>query len=211
MKRSQLTAAAHALRFPLGCWYREGSGLWVSFDRRDRLERLEWRIDSRKVGMNLRLVAGQRVGCLEVPRGSGGTADTETYRRGRVTICDAWSDGSGPERMRWAHWSRQSVRRVLGLCGCVLCGSSLCRVPAVAHDKARRWSLCRECWARTSEEDPTPRLWPLGDRGCRICEQSFPDDALMYEGHRAKLCASCRASMHIAVDEVEVYGPPRHL
>ena len=193
MKRRAVEGLARTLGFPPGLWSRGGDGLRADCEG-GLLTLLAWWESGAPVGARLELQPRQRAGVLRTPRGSGGTEDREVYARGKWERFDAWSDNQRPERISWSRWTQRAAAGVLGRPGCLLCGQPLSREPAKVHLAEGRGHLCGACWGRARAEAPTPRQWPLGDRGCGACGCAFGDAELLHEGARGKVCPGCVAS-----------------
>ena len=137
-----------------------------------------------------------RSGVLSRTHSSGTSEDRETYRNGRAEEFDAWSDNLGPRFMSWRKWVQRGAMRLLRVCRCRLCGTSIATTAACAHSHDQRHMLCPSCCSDVSHGEPTPRLWPLGSRRCAIYDMAHVDSALLYEDPHGKLCVPCVKAMN---------------
>jgi hypothetical protein len=196
MNRRQLENLAHGMGFPPGLWCTDGDGLLGTYDASGRLVSLQWHYGTETGTLQFTLNPRARSGELFYARAAGASEDRETYRNGQAEQFDAWSDNLRPSPMTWRQWTRRGATRLLGVCRCSLCGTSIAEKVARAHSQDQRHMLCSDCWSAVSQEDPTPRLWPLGDRRCALCDTTHADSSLLHEGPHGKLCVPCVKEMN---------------
>ena len=198
MIRESVQDLAQGLGFPARQWSDGEQGLHARYDHRDRLTEMHWLVDGVPGRRRLRLLPDQKTGELVV-RLDAEREDREVYAEGRVEAFDAWSDNQRPRSMGWGAWTRRCVASLLGQHRCLLCGEGINQCPAAAHTPDDLSHLCRPCWKSLEAQAPHARAWPLGERVCRVCRESFGDDALMHERRSGKLCLPCAQALRPVV------------
>ena len=190
VNRQSVQRLAQSLGFPPRQWSDGQQGLYAQYDEMDRLIEMHWLSEGVPGRWRLKLRPRSRSGEL-VLRFESEREDSEVYSNGQVELFDPWSDNRSPEWMRWKTWTRKSVASMLGQHRCLLCRQGVDDVAAAVHTEDEFNHLCQSCWISLTTQPPHGRAWPLGNRSCGACLESFGDEVLMHERRSGKLCLPC--------------------